>query len=161
MTPSRPYGSASTSRSAVRVLGLDLGSRRIGVAVSDGTGTLASPLTVLERSADPARDRKEIARVVREEEAERVVVGMPTSLSGEPGPAAKAALAETAALSDALDVPVVAWDERFTTVIASRAMTGTAAKKKRARAMIDAAAAAVMLQSWLDANRSEVDADGS
>jgi putative Holliday junction resolvase len=135
----------------MRVLGIDLGTRRIGVAVSDRTGTLASPLKVLERSGDAARDRGEIVRLVREEEVERVVVGMPTSLSGEPGPAAKAAMAETVALSDELEVPVVAWDERFTTVIAGRSMQGTAKKK---RSTIDAAAAAVMLQSWLDANRS-------
>jgi putative Holliday junction resolvase len=133
------------------VLGLDLGTRRIGAAVSDRTGTLASPLKVLERSGDPARDRGEIVRLVREEDVERVVVGMPTSLSGEPGPAAQAAMAETVALSAELEVPVVAWDERFTTVIAGRSMQGTAKKKK---STIDAAAAAVMLQSWLDANRS-------
>ena len=137
----------------MRVLGIDLGTKRIGVAVSDPTGTLASPLTVVERSSDPARDRREIARLVTEEEAERVVVGMPTSLSGEPGPAAKAALAEVVALSDELEVPVVAWDERFTTVIADRAMAGGGRTAKDRRATIDAAAAAVMLQSWLDANR--------
>ena len=138
----------------MRVLGLDLGAKRIGVAVSDRTGTLASPLTVLDRSDDAARDRREIARLVKEEEAERVVVGMPTSLSGEPGPAAKAALAEVVALSDELEVTVVAWDERFTTVIADRAMAGVGRRAKDRRATIDAAAAAVMLQSWLDANRA-------
>ena len=137
----------------MRVLGLDLGAKRIGVAVSDRTGTLASPLTVIARSDEPARDRREIARLVKEEEAEQVVVGMPTSLSGEPGPAAKAALAEVVALSDELEVPVVAWDERFTTVIADRAMAGSGRNAKDRRATIDAAAAAVMLQSWLDANR--------
>jgi putative Holliday junction resolvase len=136
------------------VLGLDLGTRRIGVAVSDGTGTLASPLIVLERSGDPARDRREIVRLVEEEQVERVVVGMPTSLSGQPGPAAEAARAETLALSGELDglaVPVVEWDERFTTVIAGRKLHGSFKQK---RGKIDAAAAAVMLQSWLDANRS-------
>jgi putative Holliday junction resolvase len=76
----------------MRVLGLDLGTRRIGVAVSDGTGTLASPLTVITRSGDPARDRREVSRLVTEEEVEKVVVGLPTSLSGDAGPAAKAAL---------------------------------------------------------------------
>src|SRR5436190_21296824 len=117
---------------------------------------LASPLTVLDRT-DPVRDRRETARLVKEEEAEQVVVGMPTSLSGEPGPAAKAALAEVVALSDELDVPVEAWDERFTTVMADGALAAAGRRGRDRRASIDAAAAAVMLQSWLDAHR---DAEG-
>ena len=78
-------------------------------------------------AATRLRDRRAIARLVAEEEAERVVVGLPMSLSGEPGPAAKAALAEVVALSDELDVPVEAWDERFTTVIADGALAAAGA----------------------------------
>jgi len=139
----------------VRVLGIDLGTRRIGVAVSDGTGFLASPRTVLARSGDPAADRRAIGRLVTEEEAERVVVGLPVSLSGEPGPAAKAALAEVVALADELSVPVEVWDERFTTVIADGALAASGRKSRDRRSTIDAAAAAVMLQSWLDAQRQQ------
>jgi putative Holliday junction resolvase len=138
-----------------RVLGIDLGSKRIGVAVSDPTRTLASPVTVLERSGDSVADRRAIRRLVVEHEAEKVVVGLPTSLSGEPGPAAKAALTEVVALSDELGIPVLAWDERFTTVIADRGMASGGRNSKQRRATIDAAAAAVMLQSWLDANRED------
>ena len=139
----------------MRVLGIDLGSARIGVAVSDGTGLLASPLTVIPRSGDPVRDRRAIVKVAEEEEVERVVVGLPTSLSGEEGPAAKAALTELVALADELEVPVEGWDERFTTVIAHNAMAEGGQRSKQRRKTIDAAAAAVMLQSWLDAKRQE------
>ena len=139
----------------MRVLGIDLGTRRIGVAVSDGTGLLAAPLSVIERSGDPARDRAAIVHLAGEEEVERVVVGLPTSLSGEEGPAAKAARDELVALSDELDVPVEGWDERFTTVIAHLAMGAGGKRSKERRKTIDAAAAAVMLQSWLDARRHQ------
>ena len=139
----------------MRVLGVDLGTRRIGVAVSDGTGTLASPLTVIQRSGNPADDRAAIATLVASEGAERVVVGVPVSLSGDAGPAAKAALAEVVALADELSVAVEAWDERFTTVIADEAMAASGRRAKDRRKRIDAAAAAVMLQSWLDAKRAE------
>ena len=74
----------------MRVVGVDLGERRIGVAVSDGTGTLASPRCTIERSGDAAADRAALAAVVEEVEARRVVVGLPLSLNGRRGPAARA-----------------------------------------------------------------------
>ena len=94
-----PLVTPATDR-AVRVLGLDLGSKRIGVAVSDRSGTIASPLTVLARSGDGRHaTTPHIAALVAEEEAERVVVGLPLSLDGSLGPAARAALAEAEALA--------------------------------------------------------------
>ncbi len=136
--------------SAVRVLGIDLGSRRIGVAVSDATGVLASPLTVLERSGDLAADHRALAKLVREEEAERVVVGLPLSLSGAVGPAARAALEEAAAMADVVGVPVETFDERLTTVSANRSMMEQQLKARARRRIIDKVAAAVMLQAWLE-----------
>jgi len=132
-------------------MGVDLGSRRIGVAVSDGSGTLASPLVVLDRSGDPAADRAALARLAAEEEVGVVVVGLPISLSGAVGPAAEAALAEAAALAGVIDVPVETWDERMTTVVADRALRTGRRRAPARRRVVDMVAAAVILQSWLDA----------
>jgi putative holliday junction resolvase len=138
----------------VRALGLDLGSKRIGVAVSDRSGTIASPLTVLQRSRSRRTDHERIAALVREEEAELVVVGMPRSLSGGDGPAARAATAEIAALASVVDVPVEPYAERFSTVTANRALAESGVRGPARRQVVDKVAAAVILQSWLDARRS-------
>jgi putative Holliday junction resolvase len=134
----------------VRVLGLDLGSKRIGVAVSDRSGTIATPLTVLPRSGQVASDHARIAALVAQEEAERVVVGLPLSLDGSLGPAARAARAETDALAAALPVPVESFDERLTTVTADRALMEGGMRAEARRRVVDKVAAAVMLQAWLD-----------
>jgi putative holliday junction resolvase len=138
----------------MRVLGLDLGSRRIGVAVSDRSGTIASPLTVLARSRRPAQDHAAIARLVTEEEADLVVVGLPLSLSGDHGPAARAALGEVAALATVLSVPVETYDERLTTVTADAALMEFGLRAVARRRVVDKVAAAVMLQSWLEHRRA-------
>jgi putative Holliday junction resolvase len=138
----------------VRALGLDLGSKRIGVAVSDRSGTIASPLTVITRGRSRRTDHERIAELVREEEAEVVVVGMPRSLSGGDGPAARAARAEVAALASVVGVPVETYDERFTTVTANRALAEGGVRGAARRNVVDKVAAAVILQSWLDARRA-------
>jgi putative holliday junction resolvase len=135
----------------VRALGLDLGTKRIGVAVSDRSGTVASPLVVVQRSGSVAADHRRLAQLVIEEEAEIVVVGMPWSLSGAAGRAAQAANAEIAALTSVLTVPVVSHDERFTTRTAQEALREGGVKRAKQRAVVDKVAAAVMLQAWLDA----------
>ncbi|HEX2038531.1 MAG TPA: Holliday junction resolvase RuvX [Acidimicrobiales bacterium] len=134
-------------------MGIDLGTKRIGVATSDATGTLASPYTVIERRGDRAADHRAVAAVVAEVEAERVVVGLPLSLSGHVGASAQAASAEAGELAAVLPVPVETFDERLTTVSADRALqaAGTNARDRRRR--VDSAAAAVMLQAWLDGRR--------
>ena len=104
----------------MRVVGVDLGGRRIGVAVSDASGTIASPHLVLERSRDRATDHAALRAVVEEVEAERVVVGLPLSLDGSMGPAALAVDDEVRELAAALPVPVDTVDERLTTVSAER-----------------------------------------
>ncbi len=134
----------------MRALGLDLGSKRIGVAVSDRSGTIATPLTVLARSRRRADDHRRIAELVVEEEAERVVVGLPLSLSGEVGPAARAAIAEADEIATVVGVPVETYDERLTTVTADRALMEARMRADARRRLVDKVAAAVMLQSWLD-----------
>jgi putative Holliday junction resolvase len=132
---------------------LDLGSRRIGVAYSDSGRTLASPWGTIERSGDAERYRAAIVDAVREVEAAVVVVGLPLSLSGAAGPAARAAREEAEALRAAfepLGVAVETADERFTTTEAQRALTASGRKGQAARKVIDSAAAMVLLQAWLD-----------
>ena len=139
------------SGAAGRALGLDLGSKRIGVAVADRTGTIASPLQVLQRSGSVKRDHLAIAELVAEEEAEIVVVGLPLNMNGSSGPAAKAAIDEAAALATVVSVPVVTFDERRTTVTADQAMIEANMRAQARRRIVDKIAAAVMLQNWLDA----------
>lgn len=135
------------------MLGLDLGARRIGVAVSDRSGTIAGPLTTLQRSGDVARDHRAVRALVDEEEAEAVVVGLPLSLDGSTGPAARAALAEAEALASVVGVPVTLHDERFTTVSAERPMREMGMNARQRRKVVDKVAATVMLQAWLDRRR--------
>lgn len=137
----------------MRVVGLDLGGRRIGVAVSDPSGTLASPHSVLERGGDTATDHAAIAALIAEVGAERVVVGLPLSLDGTVGPAASGVRDEIEALAAVLPVPVETRDERLTTVTAERALTAQKVRARDRRRVVDKVAAAVILQSWLDATR--------
>ena len=136
-----------------RVAALDLGARRIGVAYSDSGRSLASPWGTIQRSGDPVRDRTAVVDAVREVEALTVVVGLPLSLSGQVGPAAQAALDEAAALRallEPLGVSVQTADERFTTVEAERSLRAAGRTGKKARKVVDSAAAMVLLQAWLD-----------
>ena len=135
----------------MRALGLDLGGRRIGVAVSDRSGAVASPLTVLQRTGSRRTDHERIVALAREEGAEIIVVGLPRSLSGAEGPAAKGARDEVKALASVAEVPVATWDERFTTATAERALRAGGVRGRARREVVDKVAAAVILQSWLDA----------
>ena len=136
---------------AIRALGLDLGSKRVGVAIGDRTGTIASPLLVIQRSGSVRRDHELIAKLVVEEEADIVVVGLPLNMNGSSGPAAQAAIDEAAALATVVGVPVVTFDERRTTVTADQAMIEANMRAQARRRIVDKIAAAVMLQNWLDA----------
>lgn len=143
-----------------RVLGVDLGSRRIGLAATDPSGVLASPYATLARAGDVADDHRAIVAAAREVGADRIVVGLPRSLSGALGAAARSALAEIEALTElarAQAIEVDTYDERFTTMIAKLALRDANPRRnKRRRAQreqVDAAAAAVILQSWVDAHR--------
>jgi putative Holliday junction resolvase len=134
----------------LRAVGIDLGSKRVGVAVSDPTGTLASPHSVIQRSRSHAEDHRRIVAVVDEYEAAVVVVGHPLSLDGRSGPAARLVEAEVEELRRTLDVPVELHDERFTTVTADRSMMERNMKADARRKVVDQVAAAVLLQSWLE-----------
>ncbi|GBC87653.1 Putative pre-16S rRNA nuclease [bacterium HR12] len=134
-----------------RVLGLDLGEARIGVAISDDERRLAVPLGTVRTGAP--RDLAAIAELVREHDVALVVVGHPLSLSGERGEAARKAEAFAEALREVLPVPVALHDERLTTVEAERALGEAGARGRRRRRAVDRSAAAVMLQAYLDAER--------
>lgn len=135
-----------------RVLGVDLGSRRIGLALSDAGGTVASPLAVLERGAVPADDHEAIAGVAREHDVKTIVVGLPLTLEGEVGTAARRVLAEVDHLRRRVgdDLVVEVHDERLSTAEAERAMVGGGVRRERRRGSRDKVAAALILQSWLD-----------
>lgn len=138
----------------IRALGVDLGSKRIGIAVSDLSGTIGSALTTVHRSRSRRHDHSEIARIAREEECEIVVVGLPLSLDGTMGPAARAATKEAEQLASVVGVPVEMHDERFTTVTAERGMMEAGLDAEQRRRVVDKVAAAVMLQAWLDHRRN-------
>jgi putative Holliday junction resolvase len=137
----------------VRVLGLDVGDRRVGVAISDPTGTVVRPLQTLVRGSR-TKDFGTIAALVAEHHVELVVVGQPLSLDGTEGPQARRVAQYARSLADQLAVPVVFWDERYTTAAAEEIMLQNRSKGKRRRARaeggLDAIAAAVILQSYLD-----------
>lgn len=149
------------TRPGVRALGVDPGSKRIGIAVSDMSGTIASPLTVVHRSRSRQHDLHEIARIARDEEAEVIVIGLPLNMDGTEGKAAKAAIAEGRRLATLVDVPIEMHDERRTTVMADRAMIEGGLNAIERRKIVDKVAAAVMLQSWLDARAARAARDSS
>jgi putative Holliday junction resolvase len=141
----------------VRVLALDLGSKRVGVAVSDRTGALASPLTTIERRGDRAAEHREVARLVEEEAVERVIVGLPLNMDGSTGPAAIAAAHEADELAGVVGVPVELVDERLTTVAADRQLLAGGRRAPQRRRVVDRTAAALLLQGWLDGRRARGD----
>jgi putative Holliday junction resolvase len=135
-------------------LGLDVGDRWIGVALSDPLGILASPLTRLERTDDEAAV-KAIADLVRKHEAKAVVAGMPYSLNGNMGQQAVRVQDFLRKLAQSLSVPIQTSDERLSTVTATQGMIETGASRQSRKGKIDAAAAAVILQWYLDRLRQE------
>ena len=137
-----------------RILGVDLGSRRIGLALSDPLGVTASPLRVLERAARHELDHRAIVAAARDAEADRIVVGLPRALSGRVGPAERATLREVDELRTVAgsELVVETYDERFTTVIAQRSLIDAKVRRKDRREVVDKVAAAVMLQGYLEAN---------
>ena len=138
------------------MLGVDLGTVRIGLAVSDPSGMLASPLAILNRSGDEADDHRAIVAAARERSARRcIVVGLPRPPAGQdrarrPGRCSTRSR-RSPRLAHAEGVEVDTYDERFTTMIAEQGLRETKAQEARASANIDAAAATVILQSWLEA----------
>jgi putative holliday junction resolvase len=134
-----------------RVLGIDVGSVRVGLAVSDETCTLASPVATIPN--EPRTLWTRIAREMEDRLVERVVIGLPRLLDGSEGDAAAAARHFAAELGRRTTTAIELWDERFTTTIAERSLIESGVRRKRRREVIDSVAAAVLLQSWLDARR--------
>ncbi|HEX7168472.1 MAG TPA: Holliday junction resolvase RuvX [Acidimicrobiales bacterium] len=137
-----------------RVIGIDLGSKRIGVAISDSDGAMALPYDVVHRSGDRAKDHRAVAALAEEAGAVMVVVGLPLSLDGGVGPAAQAALDEAGEMRATLGLPVETFDERLTTVSADRSLVQMKMRADARRRVVDKVAAAVMLQAWLDSRRA-------
>jgi putative Holliday junction resolvase len=138
------------------VVGIDLGERRIGVSVSDSAGVLASPKCTIVRSGDPERDRAALVALIEEVGAATVVVGLPIGLDGREGQAASRARQEIDALAARLaplGIEIEAFDERLTTVSAERALTAAGRRGPSRRRVVDQAAAAILLQAWLDGRR--------
>jgi len=135
-----------------RIIGVDLGEKNVGVAVSDELGITAQGLTCLRR-ADEAKFLEDLCRLVREKGAELVVLGLPRNMSGEMGPKAREAVAFAEKLREAGHIEVSLWDERLTTVQAERSMLeGDLSREKRKRRR-DIIAAQLILQSFLDSRR--------
>jgi len=141
-------------RDEMRIIGLDLGEKRIGVAAADDRTPVAVPVGVVEADGDAVGA---VSRLVEEQGAEEVVIGLPLSMTGAMGPQAQRAMDVVEVLRERLDVPVHTWDERLTTVQASRSLgpsrRGVRERQKGAR---DAIAAAILLQAYLDSRRRPV-----
>lgn len=137
-------------------LGVDVGSVRVGLAASDPDGMLATPVETLARdtSGEVPTDQRRIADEAAERGALEVLVGLPRSLSGGEGPAARAAREYAVALSRLIDVPVRMVDERLSTVAAHRSLREAGMKGRKQRAVVDQVAAVVLLQNALDSERS-------
>lgn len=136
-----------------RILALDPGERRIGLALSDPTGIIASPHAVIDRRTDNVAER--LQRICRDEDVSRIVVGLPVTLDGREGQAAAAARELARLAAEATELDVILHDERFTTVTAEQALLEGGMRRAERREVRDKVAAAVLLQSYLDGERRE------
>jgi putative Holliday junction resolvase len=138
-----------------RLLGLDAGQRRIGVAVSDPLGLLATPHGIIAAGADEGLG--EVCACIGQLEVTTVVVGLPLTLSGEEGPEAQRVLGWVERLRERTPIPIVLWDERLSTAAAERAMLEAGLRRDKRKLHRDAVAAALILQSYLDAHHTRQD----
>jgi len=136
----------------VRLLGLDVGDARVGVAVSDPSGSVATPLVVLDARTLEG-DLRPLARLVEEYEVEAIVVGLPLTLAGEEGPQARAVRELAGRWSASLDVPLLFADERLTTSQARRSLSEAGLDERASRKAVDMVAAALILQGYLESRR--------
>lgn len=136
-----------------RVLALDVGEKRMGVALSDPLGVVARPLTILSRASFQA-DLEAVETLVVEHNVDCVLVGLPLTLQGERGPQAQQVLDYAERLAEGLKVPVILWDERYSTVEAEDLIRAEGRRRKKKSDQLDAVAAAVFLQTYLDSQVS-------
>jgi putative Holliday junction resolvase len=132
-----------------RIMGLDIGEKRIGVALSDPLGIIASALTVIERRTDDAAIRQ-IVELARQSEVERIVIGLPRSLDGSMGRQAQTVQAFIELLKSHTELPIIIWDERLSTVAAEKTLLEAGTKRDKRKRHRDAVAAAFILQGYLD-----------
>lgn len=137
-----------------RILGLDVGGRRIGVAVSDESGVIASPVGFVQRGR---RELDELRDLIARYEAVQLVAGLPVGLSGREGPQAAEVRAFADAAAAAVALPLAYWDERLTSAMAERTLIAAGSRRARRREQIDAVAAAIILQGYLDHKKWMVD----
>jgi putative holliday junction resolvase len=143
-----------TWRAMNRILGLDFGRARIGVAISDELQMLAHPLETIPANEEPA---SRVAEIVREKQVDHVVAGIPRQMNGQIGPAATEVLEFVEKLRAILPCPVVTWDERLTTVAAHRALRDAGKKTRDTRGYVDQVAAQMILQTYLDRRAAQRD----
>ncbi|HUV03736.1 MAG TPA: Holliday junction resolvase RuvX [Armatimonadota bacterium] len=134
----------------MRIMGLDVGDKTIGVAVSDELGITANPVTVIQRTASLKKDIGEVRRIAEAGGVERIVVGMPLMLDGTMGIQAEKVAGFVEALRRRVRIPVDVWDERLTTVEVERVLVEMDQSRAKRRKVIDKLAAAVILKSYLD-----------
>lgn len=139
----------------MRLIGLDIGEKRVGVAVSDPTARVATPLKVL--TGAPSADVSALRRVIDDYEADVVVVGLPLTMAGEEGPQAGRIRHEAAVIAERLAVKVVFQDERLSSAEAKRVMGDAGLSEKQKRGSVDMVAAAILLQAYLDGHGPERD----
>jgi putative Holliday junction resolvase len=139
----------------MRILGLDIGEKRIGVAVSDPSGTVATPLKVLDAAA-ALSSKSELPDIVEEYDVGRVVVGIPLSLDGTEGPQATRVRGAAARIAELLEVPIDFADERLSSVEAMRALGSGGVSAKASRGRVDMIAASLLLQGYLDRRTREM-----
>ena len=138
----------------MRVLGLDLGHKRIGLAISDPDARIAFPAGTL-RSAGRKADIEAITALIREREIGRVVIGLPRHMDGRKGPEAVAAEAFASALHESTGLPVETLDERWTSVEADRMLRSQGHKSRKRRDLVDSVAASIILRTYLDLRRNQ------
>jgi len=138
----------------MRALGLDVGQKRIGVALSDIEGILASPLTVID-AVDIEQTLSDISGLCDQYQVERIVVGLPISMDGTLGRQAEVVQQFIGRLTDAVKLTIDTWDERLSSIEADRAMIAAGTKKDKKKILRDAIAAAIILQAYLDRKRNE------
>ncbi len=138
----------------MRLMGLDVGDKTIGVAVSDELGFGAHPVTVVRRTDSVRKDIGQVRQLAEEHDVERIIVGVPIMLSGETGVQAEKVLAFVEELRRRIRLPIETWDERLTTSEVERMLIETGHRREKRREIIDMHAAAVILQSYMDRQKS-------
>jgi putative Holliday junction resolvase len=140
-------------KKTMRIMGLDMGSHTIGLAISDESGMIAQSLETIKRRSTE-EDFKEISRVIDQFKVEKIVVGLPKNMNGTLGKQAEMVLEWVEALKKRISLPVLTWDERLTTVGATKILLEADLSRKKRKKVIDQVAAALILQGFLDQNRN-------